>query len=189
MRIRKSGCVSMDDAVKGFDAEKALRIGVVVTTHALKGEVKVFPTTDDAGRFDALTKCYIVLRDGVHKLEPEKVRYFKQFVIIKFKGYDNINDVLTFTKKDLLIDREDAVELEEGEYFICDLVGNTVVSDTGERLGVLEDVITSAANNVYIVKRDDGRELLIPVIPECIVGHDIEKKLTTIHLLDGLTDL
>ena len=174
---------------KDFDIEKALRIGVVVTTHALKGELKVFPTTDDVKRFDELKKCFIALRDGIHMLEPEKVRYFKQFVIIKFKGYDNINDVLTFVKKDLLIDREDAVSLEDGEYFICDLVGNTVMSDTGERLGVLEDVITSAANNVYIVRRDDGKELLIPVIPDCIVGHDTEKKVTVVHLLDGLMDL
>lgn len=177
----------MDD--KEFDIQKALRIGVIVTTHALRGELKVFPTTDDPKRFDDLDKCYIRLRDGIHMLETESVRYFKQFVIIKFKGYDNINDVLTFTKKDLLVAREDAVELDEGEYFICDLVGNTVMSDTGERLGVLEDVITTAANNVYIVKRDDGKELLIPVIPDCIVGHDIENKVTTVHLLDGLLDL
>ena len=174
---------------KGFDMEKSLRIGVIVTTHALRGELKVFPTTDDVRRFDDLKKCFIKLRDGVHMLEPESVRYFKQFVIIKFKGYDNINDVMTFVKKDLLIDREDAVELEEGEYFICDLVGNTVVSDTGERFGVLEDVITSAANNVYIVRRDDGKELLIPVIPDCIVGHDTENKVTTVHLLEGLLDM
>ena len=174
---------------KGFDMEKSLRIGVIVTTHALRGELKVFPTTDDVRRFDDLKKCFIKLRDGVHMLEPESVRYFKQFVIIKFKGYDNINDVMTFVKKDLLIDREDAVELEEGEYFICDLVGNTVVSDTGERLGVLEDVITSAANNVYIVRRDDGKELLIPVIPDCIVGHDTDNKVTTVHLLEGLLDM
>ena len=174
---------------KEFDMEKSLRIGVIVTTHALRGELKVFPTTDDVRRFDDLKKCFIKLRDGVHMLEPESVRYFKQFVIIKFKGYDNINDVMTFVKKDLLIDREDAVDLEEGEYFICDLVGNTVVSDTGERLGVLEDVITSAANNVYIVRRDDGKELLIPVIPDCIVGHDTDNKVTTVHLLEGLLDM
>ena len=174
---------------KDFDKDKSLRIGVVVTTHALKGELKVFPTTDDVKRFSNLKKCFIELRDGVHMLEPESVRYFKQFVIIKFKGYDNINDVLTFAKKDLLIDREDAVELEEGEYFICDLVGNTVMTDTGEKLGLLEDVITSAANNVYVVKCDDGKDMLIPVIPDCIVGHDIPNKVTTVHLLDGLRDL
>ena len=103
----------MDD--KEFDIQKALRIGVIVTTHALRGELKVFPTTDDPKRFDDLDKCYISLRDGIHMLETESVRYFKQFVIIKFKGYDNINDVLTFTKKDLLVAREDAVELDEGE--------------------------------------------------------------------------
>lgn len=174
---------------KDFDIGKALRIGVVVTTHALKGELKVFPTTDDPRRFDDLKKCFIQTREGIQCLEPERVRYFKQFVIIKFKGYDNINDVLTFVKRDLLIDREDAIELDEGEYFICDLVGNTVVTDTGHRLGILEDVITSAANNVYIVKKDDGGELLIPVITDCIVGHDVDKKITTVHLLDGLLDL
>ena len=110
-------------------AEDYLRVGVIVTTHGIRGEVKVFPTTDDVRRFDELKTCMLASKRGLIPLEVSSVKYFKQFVILGFKGYDNINDVLEFVKKDLLVDRKDAVELKPGEYFICDLLGNTVVTD------------------------------------------------------------
>ena len=171
------------------DTESFLRVGAIVTTHGLRGELKIFPTTDDVQRFDYLSQCYVDTDSGLKELKVRSVKYFKQFVILGFEGYDNINDVNDFVKKDLLISREEAVELKPGEYFICDLLGNKVVTDTGEELGILKDIYTSAANNVYIVDRPEGRDLLIPVIPECIVGHDTDAKITTVHLLDGLLDL
>ena len=171
------------------DKKDCLRVGVIVTTHGIRGEVKVFPTTDDAERFRDLKMCFVDARRSLIPLEVRSVKFFKQFVILGFKDYDNINDVLEFVKRDLLVERKDAVELKPGEYFICDLVGHKVLSDTGEELGVLKDVITSSANNVYVVKRPEGKDLLIPVIPECVLGHDMEKGVTTVHLLDGLLDL
>ncbi len=171
------------------DTDKRLRVGAIVTTHGLKGELKVYPTTDDPDRFRDLKECMVETKEGVQILHPERVKFFKQFVIIKFKEYDNINDVLGFVKKDLLIDRDQAVDLEPGEYFICDLVGNKVYTDTDEYLGILKDVITTAANNVYLVETESGKEILIPVIPDCRIVHDIENKTTRVHLLKGLLDL
>ena len=170
-------------------AEDYLRVGVIVTTHGIRGEVKVFPTTDDVRRFDELKTCMLASKRGLIPLEVSSVKYFKQFVILGFKGYDNINDVLEFVKKDLLVDRKDAVELKPGEHFICDLLGNTVVTDEGHELGVIKDVITSHANNVYVVKRPEGKDLLIPVIPDSCIEHDMENKLTKVHLIEGLLDL
>lgn len=171
------------------DTDKFLRVGVITTTHGIRGEVKVFPTTDDIERFKELTSCVIDARRSLIPVKVKSVKYFKQFVILGFEGYDNINDVLEFVKKDLLVSREDAIALKPGEHFICDLVGNTVIADTGEELGVLKDVITSSANNVYVVKRPEGKDLLIPAIPECVLGHDMDAKVTKVHLLDGLLDL
>lgn len=171
------------------DLSDCLRVGVIITTHGIRGQVKVFPTTDDPERFLDLKECYIKTKEGVITLEPENVKFFKQFVLLKFKDYDNINDVLTFVKKDIFVSRENAISLGPGEYFICDLIGHKVVSDTGEELGVMKDIITSSANNVYVVARPGRKDLLIPVIDSCVVGHDMEKKTTTVHLIKGLTEL
>ncbi len=171
------------------NTDKRLRVGAVVTTHGLRGELKVYPTTDNPDRFLDLEECMIETKDGLQILHPERVKFFKQFVIIKFKEFDNINDVMGFVKKDILINRDQAVDLEPGEYFICDLVGNKVFTDKDEYLGILKDVITTAANNVYLVEMESGKELLIPVIPDSNIVHDIENKTTKLHLLDGLLDL
>ena len=170
-------------------AEDYLRVGVITTTHGIRGEVKVFPTTDDVRRFDDLESCVINARRESITLKVRSVKYFKQFVILGFEGYDNINDVLEFVKKDLLVARKDAVKLAPGEHFICDLIGNKVVTREGQELGVIKDVITSSANNVYVVKRPEGKDLLIPVIPDSMIEHDMDNKTTKVHLIEGLLDL
>ena len=103
--------------------EQFLQVGVISSTHGLRGEVKVFPTTDDAARFQTLKN--VVLDTGREKLDLEiqSVRFFKQFVIVKFKGIDNINDIEKYKGKSLFVTRENAVELEEDEYYIGDLIG------------------------------------------------------------------
>lgn len=117
--------------------EQLLRVGVVTTTHGVRGEVKVFPTTDDAERFKKLKSVILDLGREKRTLEIEQVRFFKNLVILKFKGLDSMNDVEGFRKKDLLVTREQAVELSEDEYFIADLIGLSVVDEDGERLGAL----------------------------------------------------
>lgn len=169
--------------------EDLLRVGVITSTHGIRGEVKVFPTTDDPARFKKLKHCMIPLRRENLELEVESVKFFKQFVIVKFKGFDSINEIEPFVKKDLMVTRDNAVKCEPGEFFICDLIGMEVVSEEGGSLGILTDVLETGANHVYEVTASDGRKILIPVIDQCILGHDMEKKIITVHLLPGLLDL
>lgn len=169
--------------------EDLLRVGVITATHGIRGEVKVFPTTDDPMRFKKLKKCIIQLRRENLELEVQSVKFFKQYVILKFKEFDNINDIEQFVKKDLMVTRENAVKLKPGEFFICDLIGLTVITDEGVELGTLTEVLETGANNVYEVSANDGRQILIPVIDECILAHDLQAKTITVHLLPGLLDL
>ena len=166
--------------------ENFLQVGVITNTHGIKGEVKVFPTTDDPSRFKSLKNVFLDTgRDRV-ELENEQVKFFKQFVILKFKGYDSINDVEQYRKKSLLVSRENAVELQENEYFIADLLGLTVVTDEGKQLGTLKDVLQTGANDVYVVETPEGQEILIPAIRQCILSVDLEEQTMRVHLLKGL---
>lgn len=168
--------------------EQMLRVGVITSTHGVRGEVKVFPTTDDAKRFKTLKK---VILDGREPLELsiEQVKFFKKMVILKFKGYDNINDVETWRQRDLLITRDQAVELKEDEYFITDLIGLTVVNEEEAVLGRVKDVLETGANDVYVVELTGGKELLLPAIKDCILNVDLEGGRMKVHVLDGLMDL
>ena len=165
-----------------------LRVGVITSTHGVRGEVKVIPTTDDAKRFKTLKK---VILDGREPLELsiEQVKFFKNMVILKFKGYDNINDVETWRQRDLLITRDQAVELKEDEYFITDLIGLTVVNEEEAVLGRVKDVLETGANDVYVVELTGGKELLLPAIKDCILNVDLEGGRMKVHVLDGLMDL
>ena len=169
--------------------ENLLRVGVITSTHGVRGEVKVFPTTDDMNRFKKL-KTVILDTGKEHKtLNIESVKFFKNMVILKFKGFDNINDVEMWRQKDLLISRDQAVKLSPDENFIVDLIGLTVMTDEGEKLGVMKDVLQTGANDVYIVKMADGKEVLLPAIKDCILNVDLEKGEMLVHVLDGLLDL
>lgn len=166
--------------------ENYLRVGVITSTHGIKGEVKVYPTTDDINRFEYLKQVYLDTGKEYKLLEIEQVRYFKQLVILKFKDIDDINDIEKYKGKDLLISREDAIELGEDEYFICDLIDSEVYTEDGEMLGILTEVLTSAANDVYVVKTKNNKEVLIPYIKECILNVDTINKKIVVHLMDGL---
>ena len=168
--------------------EQFLRVGVISSTHGIRGEVKVYPTTDDPERFLDLDE--VILDTGrEHKiLEIEGVKFFKNQVILKFKGYDNINDIEKYLKKDLLVDREHAVELGENENFIADLIDMEVVTDEGKVLGTLTDVIETGANDVYAVKTPEGKEILLPAIRDCILDVNVDEKRMTVHVIEGLLD-
>ena len=168
--------------------EQFLRVGVISSTHGIRGEVKVYPTTDDPERFLDLDE--VILDTGrEHKiLEIEGVKFFKNQVILKFKGYDNINDIEKYLKKDLLVDREHAVELGENENFIADLIDMEVLTDEGKVLGTLTDVIETGANDVYAVKTPEGKEILLPAIRDCILDVNVDEKRMTVHVMKGLLD-
>ena len=122
------------------------------------------------------------------QLEIETVKFFKQFVIVKFKGIDNINQIEKYKGCDLLVTREQAVPLEENENFIVDLIGMKVVTEEGEVLGILTDVLQTGANDVYVVETEQKKEVLLPAIPSCIRKVDVEEAVMTVHILEGLLE-
>lgn len=168
--------------------EQFLRVGVISSTHGVKGEVKVFPTTDDPARFLDLKKVILDTKKEHIDLEITGVKFFKNQVILKFKGYNNINDIEKYKGMDLLISREDAVPLGENENFIIDLIDMTVITDTGETLGTLVDVMQTGANDVYIVETPQKKEVLLPAIKDCILDVNVEEKRMLVHVLEGLLD-
>lgn len=166
--------------------EDLLQVGVITQTHGIRGEVKVFPTTDDAGRFQELKQVILDTGKETLSLEIENVKYIKQFVILKFKGYDNINDIERYKRCALLIERSDAVPLEEDEYFVADMIGMKVLTDQGEEFGILKDVMETGANDVYVIEHPSKGEVLVPAIKECILDVDIPGGQMKIHVMDGL---
>lgn len=168
--------------------EQFLRVGVITSSHGVRGEAKVFPTTDDPKRFEALDEVMIRKNDTELHTKITGVRYANQLVIVKFDCFDAPEQIRGFLQADVMIDRKYGVPLEEGEYYIADLIGLNVVSDEGAALGVLKDVLQTGANDVYIVKTDSGKELLFPVIPDCIRNVDLEGGTVTVHVMPGLLD-
>lgn len=163
-----------------------LRVGVISSTHGIKGEVKVFPTTDDPNRFKLLKEVHLDTGKETLTLEIEGVKFFKQMVILKFKGIDNINDIEKYRGKDLLITRDNAVKLEKDEYFIYDLIGSEVITDEGNRLGELTEILATGANDVYVVRMENGKDVLLPSIKQCILDIDTENKKILVHVMKGL---
>ena len=166
--------------------EDLLKVGVITTTHGVRGEVKVYPTTDEPERF--LDLEYVLLDTGkeLRRLDIKNVRFFKNLVILKFDGIDNINDIEKYKGRDLWIPREEAQELDEDEYYIADLLGMKVLLEDGSEFGTLKNVMETGANDVYIVDSVEHGEVLLPAIKECILDVEVEKNVMTIHLMKGL---
>lgn len=166
------------------------RVGVIANTHGVKGEVKIFPTTDAPERFKKLKSVILDAKREKITLDIQSARFFKNLVIVKFKGIDDINDIEKYKGCDLYVTRENATPLDEGEYYIADLIDMKVVDDEGKELGVLFDVMQTGANDVFVVNLNDSdKELLLPNIPDCVLNVDLEKKVITVHVLDGLMDI
>ena len=166
--------------------EQLLQVGVITQPHGVRGEVKVFPTTDDPVRFKKLKK--VILDTGKEKLdlEVEHVKFFKQFVIVKFKEFDNINDIERYKRCPLLVTRENDVPLEEDEYFVADMIGMKVITEDGTEFGTLSDVMETGANDVYVIDSKEHGEVLMPAIKECVLNVDMESGIITVHLMSGL---
>ncbi len=168
--------------------EDLFQIGVITRPHGVHGEVKVFPMTDDVRRFKKLKKTLLDTGSSMLEIECESAKFFKQFVILKFKGFDSVEDTERFRGKGIFVTREDAVRPGKDEYFIADLIGMDVVDDTGVLKGVIGDVIATGANDVYDINLDDGRNLLLPAIKDCVLKVDTASNVMTIHILPGLLD-
>lgn len=163
-----------------------MQVGVITAPHGVRGEVKVFPTTDDPRRFKKLKEVLLDTGKEQLALEIEGVKFFKKFVILKFKGLDNMNDVERYRQKSLYVTRENAVRLNKDEYFIADLIGLQVQDEDGKAIGILKNVLETGANDVYVVEMKDGRELLLPAIKQCILQVEPEEGFMKVHILEGL---
>jgi 16S rRNA processing protein RimM len=156
----------------------------------VRGEVKVFPTTDAPERFKVIKTVILDAKREKITLEIQSAKFFKNLVIVKFKGIDNINDIEKYKGCDLYVTRENATPLNEGEYYIADLIDMLVVDEEGNELGILDDVLQTGANDVFVVKlKESGKELLLPNIPSCVLNVDLDDRKVTVHVLDGLYDL
>lgn len=165
-----------------------LQVGVIAATHGLRGEVKVFPTTDDVQRFKKLKECLLDTGKENIRVEIESCKFFKQFVIVKFKGIDHINDIEGYKGYKLLVTRENAIKLNKDEYFIADMIGISVIDEEDQVLGTLTDVLLTGANDVYVIETPEKKEILIPAIKECILAVDIKEGFLKVHLLEGLVE-
>ena len=167
--------------------EDSFRIGIITKTHGIKGEVKVIPTSAEEGRFDILSDCFVLDKSGKPvNLKVTGVKYFKNQVILKFDGYNTIEDVEKLLQSELYVSREDAVPLEEGEYYVADLLGAKVIDTDGNNIGTFKDYLETPANDVYIIETAEGKDIMIPAVDEFIKDVDAENGIMTVKLIKGM---
>ncbi len=166
--------------------ESLMEIGQIVNTYGIKGFVKVVPFTDNINRFENLKTLYVETKKGLENFEIEEVKYSKNTVLLKLKGIDDINIAEKYRNSYLKISRENAVKLPEDTYFIVDLLDIKVYTDEDIYLGNIIDVYPTGSNDIYVVKNEEGKQVLLPAIGEVIKKVDIQNKKMVVHLLDGL---
>ena len=166
--------------------EEYLEIGQIVNTNGLKGTLKVRPLTDDITRFEDLETIYIQKHKELVEFTIQEVKYNKNMVLLKLEGIDDITEAEKYKNFYIKINREDAVELEDDSYFIVDIIGCEVYTESQELLGKVIDVFPTGSNDVYTVKNNEGKEILLPAIEDVIKDVDIKNKKIIIHLLEGL---
>ena len=164
-----------------------IQIGKIINTHGVKGELKIFPLTNNIYRFDHLRTAY--LGENKKKVEVESVKYHKSLVILKFKEFNNINEVLQFKEEFLYVDIDDTIDLPQGRYFIFDIIGCEVYDTSNNLIGIVVEVIQSAGNDVYVVKNADSqKEYLIPAIKEFFTLIDVASKKIIIDPIEGMIE-
>ncbi|MCL2854725.1 MAG: ribosome maturation factor RimM [Defluviitaleaceae bacterium] len=163
------------------------QIGKIVNTVGIKGEIKVFPTTDDPKRFDLLDKIDVIDQKGNQKVwVVDKVRHQKNVVILKLSGVDDMDTAAGLRGHSIIIDRKNALPLEDDQYYISDLIGLSVDTEDGCNLGIIADVLQTGANDVYVVRPENGKDVLIPAIKQCVLNVDVVGGFVTVRLLEGL---
>ena len=165
---------------------KYLEIGQIVNTFGIKGMVKVKPFSEDITRFDRLEKVYVKNKTENKIYEIEEVKYHKNMVLIKFRGIENPEDANLLRDSYLLVDRADEEPLEEGTYYIVDMIGLEVFDEDNKLLGKLEDIFNTGSNDIYAVKDEQGKQILLPAIKDVIKKVDMENKKVIVHLIPGL---
>ena len=165
---------------------KYLEIGQIVNTFGIKGMVKIKPFTDDINRFDRLKKIYISNKNGKKEYQIQEIKYHKNMVLMKLEGVDTPEQADLLRQSYLLVDRADEEPLEEGVYYIVDLLGLEVYTDDNKLLGKVDDIFNTGSNDIYVVKDEMGKQILLPGIPEVLKNVDLEKGRITVHLIPGL---
>jgi 16S rRNA processing protein RimM len=171
--------------------QRLILVGHLVNTQGVRGEVRVISRTDfDDVRFKKGSKLLLVHPNlPTHlPLTVRSARPHKQFILLTFEGHDTIESVEKYKGGDLMVPEEQLVDLPEHTYYIYQLIGCQVVTDEGEELGVLKEVLQPGANDVYVVKPKKGKDILLPVIPDCVLDVDVENKKILVHILPGLLD-
>ena len=161
-------------------------IGQITNTHALKGEVKVRPFTESKKRFEELKSILVDINGELIKYDVEKVRYQNDIILLKLKGVDDIDEALKLKSHYIKIPRTDAKETEEDEFFIADLIGCEVYEN--DLIGIVDDVFTAGASDVYVIKRKGKKDLLVPAIESVIKKIDVENKRIDVEIPRGLDD-
>ena len=165
---------------------KYLEISQIVNTFGIKGMVKIKPFTDDINRFDKLKKVYIKNKESKKEYQIQEVKYHKNMVLMKLEGIDTPEQADLLRQSYLLVDRADEEPLEEGVYYIVDLLGLEVYTDENKLLGKVEDIFNTGSNDIYVIKDEMGKQILLPGIPEVLKNVDLEKGRITVHLIPGL---
>lgn len=165
-----------------------IEVGKIVNTHGLRGDVKVVAWMDYPEDFEQLTTVYIKTRTELKKLTVKNVKYQKNNLIVGFNELKDINEAEPFKNSVLYADRDELGELPDGVHYIVDLIGLDVVNEEGEKIGVLADVFNTGANDIYDVKREGKKNLLLPVIDDVVRSIDIENGVITVHVMEGLDD-
>ena len=166
--------------------EEYLEIGHIVNTNGLKGVLKVKPLTDDITRFEELETVYIQKAKELIEFKIQEVKYVKNMVLLKLEGIDDITEAEKYKNFYIKINRKDAVELDEDSYFIIDIIGCEVFTEENQKLGKVVDVFPTGSNDVYTVKNEEGKEILLPAIADVIKDVDVKNKKIVIHLMEGL---
>ena len=168
--------------------EDLLQVGILSSTHGVRGEIKVFPTTDDVKRFKKNKEYILGTKNGNMDVRVESVKFFKQFVILKFEGIDTLDDILAYKGCSLYVNRAHAVKLQKDEYFIADLIGMEVFDEEDNYIGKLTDVLETGANDVYEITTEDEKTYLFPAIKECIKKVDMDNRKITAYVMPGLME-
>jgi len=168
---------------------RLLNVGKIVNTHGIKGELKIWPQTDfPEVRFKPGAKLMMIPPEAGQPVEIEIVssREQKNMYVVRLKGFDNINQVEKYKGWELKVSEEERVPLDEGEYYFRDIIGCEVVTEDGETLGQVADILSPGANDIWVVKMPKGKELLLPVIDDVVLDVDVTARKIKVHLMEGL---
>ncbi|AOY77337.1 ribosome maturation factor RimM [Clostridium formicaceticum] len=165
---------------------KYLKVGKILNTHGLKGEMKIFSLTDYDERFEELEWVYI---EGYEeRFYINKVKYRPKDILLSFKDYGDINLVEKFKGRYLLIDESQKRDLPEDTYYIADIIGLAVYTLQDEYLGKVVQVLQAGSNEVYIIKDDKGKEIMIPAVKEFMPEISLEKGKIIVRPIEGMIE-